>query len=116
MDYLDAIKAMTPDLVERLRTAVATGRWPDGRPLTQHQRENSLQAIIAWEKANLPENQRTGYVKPKAEVIEERRANQSGASSSGPGEECSSLQQDSAGGKEQDATSDAEIDPLRWVD
>ncbi|MEM1142116.1 MAG: DUF1315 family protein [Pseudomonadota bacterium] len=116
MDYLDAVKSMTPDLVERLRTAVATGRWPDGRPLKQEQRENSLQAIIAWEQANLPEHQRTGYVKPKAEVLEERREKQVETTSGGPDGKRSSLRGDTVNDGEQDATSAEGIDPLRWVD
>ncbi|MEM9397342.1 MAG: DUF1315 family protein [Pseudomonadota bacterium] len=64
-DYQSAVEALSPTMVERLRAGVATGRWPDGRPLSQEQKENSLQAIIAWEQVHLPEEERTGYVPPK---------------------------------------------------
>jgi hypothetical protein len=37
-------------------------RW---RKLTAEQRELSLQAMIAWEIQNLPEDQRTGYMGPQ---------------------------------------------------
>lgn len=62
MDYEQLIDSLTPDVVERLRRGVETGRWPDGRPVTAEQRENSLQAIIAWEQRRLPEEQRVGYI------------------------------------------------------
>jgi hypothetical protein len=35
------------------------------RKLTAEQRELSLQAMIAWEIQNLPEDQRTGYMGPQ---------------------------------------------------
>ncbi|MNJ81882.1 hypothetical protein D3C77_809250 [compost metagenome] len=38
------------------------GKWADGRKLTTEQKELSLQAVIAWEMQNLPEDQRTGYM------------------------------------------------------
>ena len=45
-----------------MRTAVETGRWPDGRQVSDEQRRLCLQAVIAWEARNLPEEERTGYV------------------------------------------------------
>jgi uncharacterized protein YeaC (DUF1315 family) len=45
---------------------VEIGKWPDGRKLTQEQKELSLQAMIAWELQNLPEDQRTGYMGEQA--------------------------------------------------
>jgi len=62
MDYEQLVGSLTADVVERLRRGVETGRWPDGRAVTPQQREHSLQAIIAWEQRNLPEEQRTGYI------------------------------------------------------
>ncbi|MNI97846.1 hypothetical protein D3C73_1565700 [compost metagenome] len=41
------------------------GKWADGRKLTTEQKELSLQAVIAWEMQNLPEEQRTGYMGPQ---------------------------------------------------
>ena len=50
------------DVIERMRDAVATGRWPDGRSLTDSQRQTSLEAVMAWEAVNLPPEQRIGYM------------------------------------------------------
>jgi uncharacterized protein YeaC (DUF1315 family) len=62
MEYEKLVASLTPDVIDRLRRGVETGRWPDGRAVTPEQREHSLQAIIAWEQKNLPEDQRTGYI------------------------------------------------------
>lgn len=58
----DLIAAMTPEVCDNMRRAIETGKWADGRPLTREQRETCLQAVIAWEARNLPEEQRTGYM------------------------------------------------------
>ena len=60
--FEDLISAMTPEVCDNMRRAIETGKWADGRPLTREQRETCLQAVIAWEASNLPEEQRTGYM------------------------------------------------------
>lgn len=62
MDYDELLATLTPEIVARLREAVQTGRWPDGRAVTAQQREHSLQAVIAWEARHLPQDQRVGYI------------------------------------------------------
>lgn len=64
--FLEAIETITPEIYESLKQAVEIGKWPDGRKLTQEQKELTLQAMIAWETQNLPEEQRTGYMGPQA--------------------------------------------------
>ena len=49
MDLKSIIKAMTPEIRDNLSRAIETGRWPDGSELTQKQREDSMQALIAWD-------------------------------------------------------------------
>ncbi|MBC7751187.1 MAG: YeaC family protein [Candidatus Saccharibacteria bacterium] len=56
------LAALTPEIVDRLRTAVEIGKWPNGERLTAEQRATSMQAVLIWEMKNLPENQRTGYI------------------------------------------------------
>ena len=60
--FLEAIDNITPEIYASLKLAVEIGKWPDGRKLTQEQKELSLQAMIAWEMQNLPEDQRTNYM------------------------------------------------------
>lgn len=60
--FNEMIENITPDVYESLKLAVEIGKWSDGRKLTQEQRELSLQALIAWEVRNVPEDQRIGYM------------------------------------------------------
>lgn len=54
---------MTPNIYQRLKSAVELGKWPDGRLLSEEQKQISLQAVIAYEiKHNLPEDQRIGFI------------------------------------------------------
>ena len=64
MDFQQLLDSITPDIYERFKKAVETGKWPDTRPLTEEQKALCLQAIIAYEQ-RVPEEQRTGYVPPK---------------------------------------------------
>lgn len=63
--FLDAIANITPEIYQNLKLAVEIGKWPDGRKLTQEQKELTLQALIAWEIQNLPEEERIGYMGPQ---------------------------------------------------
>ncbi|WP_229147035.1 YeaC family protein [Alcanivorax sp. 1008] len=61
-DFARTAAQMSRDVYQSLRRSVELGRWPDGRQLTAEQRQTSLQAVIAWEAANLPEEERTGFI------------------------------------------------------
>jgi uncharacterized protein YeaC (DUF1315 family) len=62
VDYRQMIEAMTPEMYRSLKTAVELGKWPDGRRLSPEQREESLQAVIAWGERHLTEKERVGYI------------------------------------------------------
>ena len=62
MDYQDLINSLTPEIVATIKRAVELGRWPDGRTLSAQQREHCTRAIIRWDQAHLPEQERTGYI------------------------------------------------------
>lgn len=62
MNYLKLIETMTPEIYQSLIRAVEIGKWPNGKPLTTSQRQEALQAVIAWGKLHLPENERVGYI------------------------------------------------------
>jgi len=49
MDIKDTIATMTVETKENLSLAVEIGRWPDGSKLTDTQKADSIQALIAWE-------------------------------------------------------------------
>lgn len=49
MNLDDLISSMTPEVYQRLATAVELGKWPDGVALTPEQKENSLQLVMLWQ-------------------------------------------------------------------
>lgn len=64
MQYRQFIETLSPEVYERLKRAVEIGKWPDGRALTQEQRAQTLQAVIAWGELHLPPHERVGYIDP----------------------------------------------------
>ena len=79
MEFEQFVASLTPDIIKRLKHGIERGKWPDGQPLTQEQRAQSLEAVLLWEARSLPEQQRTGYMaqnckndknsKPEAKTI-----------------------------------------------
>ncbi|MGD8177188.1 YeaC family protein [Marinimicrobium sp. ARAG 43.8] len=65
MNYRDVLDSLTPEVYQSLKRAVELGKWPDGRTLTQEQRHQCMEAVIAYEHKHLPAEQRTGYIPPK---------------------------------------------------
>lgn len=63
--FVEMIENITPEIYQSLKLAVEIGKWSDGRKLSQEQKELCLQAMIAWETQNLPEDERTGYMGPQ---------------------------------------------------
>ena len=49
MSIEQMIDNMTPEIYQRLVTAVELGKWPDGVALTAEQKENCLQLVKLWQ-------------------------------------------------------------------
>ena len=79
MNIEQFLAALNPELVARFKTAIETGKWPDGRQVTEAQRNTCMQAIVAWEHVHVPETERTGYIhrpkkdKPVSELPDEEK-------------------------------------------
>jgi uncharacterized protein YeaC (DUF1315 family) len=65
-NFAEVASNITAEVYASFKLAVEIGKWPDGRKLTQEQKELCLQAMIAFEQLHLPEEQRTGYMGPQA--------------------------------------------------
>ena len=61
MNDIDLIKTITPDIYERFKKAIETGKWNDRTLLTEDQKAITLRAIILYEQVNLRENERVGF-------------------------------------------------------
>ena len=57
-DYRESVQQMDRQVYEQLVTSLSTGRWPDGRTLTDDQRRHAMQAVITWGEIHLPPEQR----------------------------------------------------------
>tara|TARA_R110001592_G_scaffold18703_8_gene77333 strand:- start:7139 stop:7408 length:270 start_codon:yes stop_codon:yes gene_type:complete len=60
--FVEMLRNITPEVYASLKLALEIGKWPDGRRLTQEQKELCMQAMIGWELKNVPEEERTGYM------------------------------------------------------
>jgi uncharacterized protein YeaC (DUF1315 family) len=57
MDAEQLINAITPEAYERLLYAVETGKWPEGTPLSQEQRDLCMQAVMLYQSKHNAEAQ-----------------------------------------------------------
>lgn len=49
MELKQLINAMTPEVYQRMATAVEIGKWPDGTALTEEQRDSAMQALMIYQ-------------------------------------------------------------------
>ncbi len=76
---VDALMAaLTPEIYQRLLTAVELGKWPDGIRLSAEQKEHCLQIVMLWQARHnhRPEHMSIGtdgsiVMKSKRELLAE---------------------------------------------
>jgi uncharacterized protein YeaC (DUF1315 family) len=61
----ELLDSLTPDMYQKLKQSVELGKWPTGGALTVEQKDLCLQAVLAYEKKHLPEEQHTGFIPSK---------------------------------------------------
>ncbi len=61
MDPKD-LEGLSPEIIERFRTAVELGKWPDGTQLTAAQKQTCMQAVIMFDYHNKEDGQRVGDI------------------------------------------------------
>ncbi len=62
----ELLDSLTPDMYRQLKQVVELGKWPTGGVVSPEQRDLCMQAVIAYEKKNLPPEQHTGYIPTQA--------------------------------------------------
>lgn len=65
MEYNQLIAQLTPEVYLRLKTAIETGKWPDGRVLSQDQKASCLEAVLRYQTMKLDATQHSGYMSDK---------------------------------------------------
>jgi uncharacterized protein YeaC (DUF1315 family) len=53
MDLLNLVDNMSDEMYQRLKSAAETGKWPEGTPVDQAQRESALQITMAYQSRHL---------------------------------------------------------------
>ena len=49
MNIDSLVNNLTPGLFERLQYGASTGKWPDGTPLTEAQKEQTVQLVMLYQ-------------------------------------------------------------------
>lgn len=61
----ELVENITPEIHANLKRAIELGKWENGERLSQEQKENCLQAVIAYDEQNLAEEDRVAYIDRK---------------------------------------------------
>jgi uncharacterized protein YeaC (DUF1315 family) len=61
----DLVFSLTPEMADDLKRAIELGKFPDGRVVSDQQRELMLEATIIYDSLKLPEQERTGFIHRK---------------------------------------------------
>ncbi len=67
MQYDQLLAQMTPEIYQRLKQAVELGKWPDGRQLSQEQKDTCMQAVLHYQAMHLPSEEHSGFIKDSCE-------------------------------------------------
>lgn len=54
------LEQLTPEMIERIKSAIEIGKWPDGSSVKAEQLEHCMQLLILYEARTLPASERTG--------------------------------------------------------
>lgn len=68
MNLEQMLATITPEVYENLKYAVETGKWQNGQKLTQEQRDNSLQLVMAYQ-AKIEKSNQQFTVNEQGEVV-----------------------------------------------
>ena len=60
--YRESVQQMDRQVYEQLLESLSTGRWPDGRALTETQRQHAMRAVITWGEIHLSPEERIGFI------------------------------------------------------
>ncbi len=76
--FFETAKQLTPEVYENFKRAIETGKWPDGRALSDKQKTLVMEAVIVYEKAMLPAEQQTGYMPDGCQSKQEKSSSDGG--------------------------------------
>ena len=64
----ELVESLTPDMVDDLKRAIELGKFPDGRVVSEEQKELMIEATIRYDALKLPKEERTGFIHRKKQA------------------------------------------------
>ena len=64
----ELVESLTPEMVSDLKRAIELGKFPDGRVVSDDQKELMIEATILYDALKLPEEDRTGFIHRKKQA------------------------------------------------
>ena len=64
----ELVELLTPSMVGDLKQAIELGKFPDGRVVSNEQKELMIEATILYDALKLPEGERTGFIHRKKQA------------------------------------------------
>jgi uncharacterized protein YeaC (DUF1315 family) len=64
----ELVESLTPEMVSDLKRAIELGKFPDGRVVSEEQKELMIEATILYDALKLPEEDRTGFIHRKKQA------------------------------------------------
>ena len=64
----ELVESLTPSMVNDLKQAIELGKFPDGRVVSDKQKELMIEATILYDALTLPEEERTGFIHRKKQA------------------------------------------------
>jgi uncharacterized protein YeaC (DUF1315 family) len=67
------LNSMTPEVYERLRQSVETGKWLDGTPLSEEQKASCMQAVMLYQ-AKIEKSSEHMTVNESGEIVHKSKS------------------------------------------
>ena len=64
----ELVESLTPSMVSDLKQAIELGKFPDGKVVSNEQKELMIEATILYDALKLPEEERTGFIHRKKQA------------------------------------------------
>lgn len=72
MQVEQLLAVMSPDIYNKFKQAIETGKWLDGKPLNDSQRETVLQAVLLYQ-AKVEQSEEHMTVGKNGEIVQKSR-------------------------------------------
>ncbi len=72
MNIDSIVKSLTPEVYERLQYGASTGKWPDGTPLSEAQRAQTVQLVMLYQ-AKVAKSNEQFTINERGEMVQKSK-------------------------------------------